>query len=147
MGSKNQRNLSGQAVRDPSIIDALIYNEASGARKSIPVGPHLLPVPDGASGYTTNVTTAKILPTPGKSLAVYNNSAAVHAITLGEDNTVTAQAAGAIQASTQHVGIACTPNAWTYISCGPQNWVIADSALLLVYLIDDETSIRQEASR
>lgn len=145
--AKNQRNLSGASVRDTSTIDNLIYNEASGGRKSVPVGPHLLPLPDGASGFTTDASSVKILPSPGRNLAVYNNSGAVHAITLGEDNTVTAQAAGAVQAGTQHVGIACTPNAWTYIACGVQNWVISDSASLLVYLIDDETSIRQEAAR
>lgn len=145
--AKNQRNLPGSSVRDTSTIDNLIYNEASGARKSIAVGQHLLPLPDGASGYTTNATTAKILPSPGRNLAVYNNAGAVGSITLGEDSTVTAQAPGAIQAATQHVGIACPPNAWTYIGCGPQNWVIASAATLLVYLIDDETSIRQEASK
>jgi len=144
--AKNQRNLPGPSVRDPSTIDTLIYNEASGARKSINVGPHLLPLGNGASGYTTNATTATILPKMGCNLAIYNNSSSVAAITLGEDNTVTAQAAGAIQAGTQHVGIACPPNCWTYLSCGVQNWVIASSASLLVYLIDDETYIRVETT-
>lgn len=144
--AKNQRNIPGQSVRDPSMLDSLIYNEASGARKSIPVGPHLLPLPDGAGGYTTNATTALILPSAGKSLAVYNNAGAVGSITLGEDNTVTSQAPGAVQSGTQHVGIACPANAWTYISSGNQNWVIASAATLLVYLIDDDSSIRQEVA-
>jgi len=144
--AKNQRNLSGVAVRDPSILDNLIYNEASGARKSIPVGPHLLPLPDGASGFTTNATTAKILPSAGRNLAIYNNAGAVGSITLGEDNTVTSLAPGATDAN-GHVGIACPPNSWSYISTGNQNWVIASAATLLVYLIDDETMIRQEATK
>jgi len=140
--AKNQRNLPGTAVRDASIIDNLIYSESSGGQKNVTVGPHLLPLPNGASGYTTDATTAKVLPSPGKNLAVYNNAGVVGSITFGEDNTVTAQAPGAIQAGTQHVGIACPPNSWSYLAAGPQNWVIASAATLLVYLIDDETSIR-----
>lgn len=144
---KNQRNLQGASVRDPSMIDNLIYNEASGARKSIPVGAHLLPLGDGAGGYTTNATTAKILPSAGRNMAVYNNAGAVGSITLGVDNTVVSQAPGAVQAGTSNqVGIACAPNAWTYIGTGNQNWVISSAATLLVYIIDDETSIRQEVA-
>lgn len=142
--AKNQRNIPGQTVRDTSMLDNLIYNEAAGARKSINVGQHLLPLGDGAGGFTTNATTAKILPAGGRNLAVYNNSSTVASITLGEDNTVTAQAAGAIQAGTAHVGIPCIPNAWTYIAAGPQNWVIASNASLLVFLIDDDSNIKVE---
>jgi hypothetical protein len=144
--AKNQRNIPGPITRDQATIDNLTYSESAGARKSAEVGRHLLPLPDGAAGFTTNATTALILPSAGKNLAVYNNAGAVGSITLGEDNTVTSQAPGAVQAGTQHVGIACPPNAWTYIATGNQNWVIASAATLLVYLIDDDSMIRQEVA-
>lgn len=144
--AKNQRNLPGNSVRDPSMIDNLIYNEASGARKSFNVGAHLLPLGDGAGGYTTNATTAKVLPSLGRNLAVYNNAGAVGSVTLGEASTQLSLAAGTADAS-GHVGIACAPNAWTYIACANSNWVISSAATLLVYLIDDETNIKQEATK
>lgn len=148
--AKNQRNFPGQAVQDPSAIANLTYNEQSGAQKNTEVGRKLIALPDGASGFTTNATTAKKLPKKGANLAVYNNAAAVGSITLGtNDPALVSQAPGAVQASTngQSVGIACPPNDWTYIACGDLDWVIASAATLLVYLIDDVSSIKQEAAR
>lgn len=148
--AKNQRNFPGDKVQDPSSIANLTYNEAAGAQKNTEVGRKLLPLPDGASGYTTNATTAKKLPKKGANLAIYNNAAAVGSITLGTNTpALVSQAAGVVQASTdgQSVGIACTPNDWTYIACGELDWVVASAATLLVYLIEDNTSIKQEAAR
>lgn len=148
--AKNQRNFPGQSVQDPSAISNLTYNEQSGAQKNTEVGRKLIALPDGASGYTTNATTAKKLPKKGANLAVYNNAGAVGSITLGTNTpTLVSQAAGAVQASTdgQSVGIACPPNDWTYIAAGDLDWVIASAATLLVYLIDDVSSIKQEAVR
>lgn len=143
--AKNQRNIPGQAVRDPSAIYNNTYSEASGAEKNISVGPHLLPLPAGGGNFTTTPTTATMMPSAGKNIAVFNShTTQVHSITMGEDNTVTAQVAGAIQAGTQHVGIPCTPNDWTYLSCGLQTWIIAESTDLKVFLIDDESSIKIE---
>ncbi|NJO48122.1 MAG: hypothetical protein HC840_00235 [Leptolyngbyaceae cyanobacterium RM2_2_4] len=148
--AKNLRNFPGQAVQDPSSIANLTYNEQSGAQKNAEVGRKLLALPDGASGHTTNATTSKKLPKKGANLAVYNNAGAVGSITLGTNTpTLTSQAPGAVLAGTdgQSVGIACPPNDWTYIACGDLDWVIASAATLLVYLIDDATSIKQEAAR
>jgi len=142
----NKRQIAGNNIVDPGLIDALLYSEASGARKSSEVGRHLLPLGDGASGFTTDATTARVLPSGGRNLAVYNNSAAVHAVTLGESSAQAALAAGATD-GTGHVGIPCPPATWTYIACAGSNWVITDSATLLVFLIDDNTYIRQEASK
>jgi hypothetical protein len=140
------RQLMGQKIQDPSTISNLEYSDAAGSKKVSEVGRHLLPIGDGAGGLTTNATTARILPKQGACLAVYNNAGAVGAITLGNDNTVTAQAPGAVDTN-GNPGVACAPNAWTYIACSNQQWVIASAATLLVYLIDDNSYIRQEASK
>lgn len=136
------RAIPSDQTRDPSAIELLTYNEQAGSRKSSEVGRALIPMGDGAAGFTTDATTRRILPSAGKNLAIYNNSAAVHAVTVG-DVTVTAQAAGAVQNSAGNifVGVACQPNAWTYLAAAQWNYVISDSALLLVYIIDDPTYI------
>jgi len=136
------RQVAGDKSRDPSAIELLEYNEQSGSRKSIEVGRALLPLGDGASGFTTNAVTPRILPSAGRNLAIYNNAATVGAVTVG-DNTMTAQAAGAVQTSgTNHfVGVPCPPNAWTYLAAAQWNWVAANAATLLVFLIDDDTYI------
>lgn len=146
---KNIRNLPSDKVQDPSSISNLTYSNTAGANKNTEVGRHLLPIPvvtAGVLSYKTNVTVATVLPCKGRNLAVYNNAGAVGSITLGEDATITALAAGVADA-TGHVGIACPPNDWTYIACGEQNWVIGTAATLLCYLIDDDTSVKQESVR
>lgn len=144
MANKKIRQIEGTNAQDPGANDILSYSDQAGSRKISEVGRHLLPLGDGASGFTTDASTARVLPSPGKNLAVYNNSAAVHAVTLGLNNAVPANAAGVATAIDQ-VGIACPPNAWTYIACAYHNWVRTDSASLLVYIIDDNTYIRPEA--
>lgn len=137
------RAIAGDKSRDPSIVDLLMYNEKSGARKSINVGQTLIPLGDGAGGFTTNASTApRILPSAGRNLAIYNNAGAVGAVTVG-DNTMTAQAPGAVQVSGSNVfvGVPCPPNAWTYLSAAQWNYVAATAATLLVFLIDDDTYI------
>jgi hypothetical protein len=143
-----KRVIPGPATQDPSTIAAHTYNEPAGSRKSSEVGRHLLPLNSGSGTPTTNATTA-IVVGKGKNLAVYNNAATVGSITLGDSaNPPTSQAPGAVQASTtQNVGIACAPNSWTYIALADQDQVIASAATLLVYLIDDPTSIKQEATK
>ena len=145
--AKNQRVFPGQATQDPSSITVATYNEVSGAQKNTDVGRHLLALNDGAGGWTTDATTVRKLPSKGRNLAVYNNNTAIAAVTLGDSTYVpTAQAAGAVQAATagRNVGIPCTPGNWTYIACGEQDQVIASAATLLVFLIDDATSIKTE---
>lgn len=145
-----KRVIPGPAVQDPSTIAAHTYNEPSGAQKNTEVGRHLKPLQTGAATWSTNATTAVNLPGKGKNLAVYNNAGAVGSITLGDTAfPPVSQAPGAVQAATEgrNVGIACPPNDWTYIACGDQDQVIASAATLLVYLIDDPTSIKVEATR
>lgn len=141
--SIKNRQLPGDQSRDPSALDLLIYNERSGARKSMEVGRALLPLQNGANSWTTNASAAAIaLPSAGKNLAIYNNSSTTYSVTVG-DSTVTAQAVGAVQNSSGNifVGVACQPNSWTYLSTGQWNYVITNNVALLVYLIDDPTYI------
>jgi hypothetical protein len=137
------RSIPGDQTRDPSVVDLLTYNEKSGARKSLTVGPALIPLGDGAGGFTTNASTARrVLPNAGTQLAIYNNSATVGAVTVG-DSTVVAQAVGAVQISDSNVfvGVPCPPNAWMYLSSAQWNYVVASNANLLVFIIDDPTYI------
>lgn len=146
--AKNIRN-KGDSTLDPASIHNLEYNNASGSQKVSEVGRRLLPlkiISGGVLAYTTDASTARVLDSPGKNLAIYNNSGAVGSVTLNESNAIASLAPGATDA-TGHVGIPCPPNAWTYVACDNSNWVITSAATLLVYLIDDETSIKQEASR
>lgn len=144
---KKIRNIQGNDVLDPSVIQNLGFNKASGAEKNMEVGRHLLPIPfisGGAVAYKTDASgTALALPNKGICLAVYNNAGAVGSITLGESAAQASLAAGATDA-TGHVGIPCPPNQWSFIACAEQNFVIASAATLLVFIIDDDTSIQQE---
>jgi hypothetical protein len=133
------RQIPGDQSRDPAIVELLTYSEKSGARKSVNMGLALLPLQNGAASWTTNATTPVSLPAAGQQLAIFNNSAAVQAVTVG-DSTMTAQAAGAVQAGPNpFVGVACQPNTWTYLSTAQWSYVAATSANLLVYLVDDPT--------
>lgn len=144
--SKIIRNVPGYQVQDPSAIAAMEFSKAAGSKKVSEVGRHLLAIPyitGGSVAYTTNTTAATALPSPGLCLAVYNNANAVGSITLGTDNTVSSLAPG-VTDSTGKVGIPCAPNTWTYIACDSKNWVISSASTLLVFIIDDETSVKTE---
>lgn len=148
--AKKIRNVAGQKVRDLSTIGNNVYNEAAGAEKNTDVGRHLKPLQTNATTWSTDASTVVKLPSQGRNLAIYNSDTVVHAVTLGDTTyPPTAQAAGAVQAATngQNVGIPCPAGQWTYIACGDQDQVITDSNTLLVFLIDDDTFIRQEASK
>lgn len=142
--AKNVRTVPGEVVQDQSIIDNLTYNDAAGSQKVSEVGRHLLPVPfinAGALAYTTDLsTTARPLPKSGMGLAVYNKDTTLHAVTLGDDGTVTALAAGATDSS-GNVGVPCAPGAWTYVATSLRKWVKTDSAQLVVLLISDNSLV------
>lgn len=140
--AKYNRSIDNRSIADPHSIDNAQHNQSAGAKKIMNVGPVLLPLPTGAT-FTCNATTAVGLPAIGKNIAVYNNANAVGSITLGTDGTVTVLASGVINASGQ-AGIACPPNAWTYISMGTQQFIIASAATLLVYMVDDASFLSLE---
>lgn len=147
--AKNIRNNPGFAQYDPSSIAGIEFNPAAGSQKVSEVGRSLLPIPiisGGVLAYTTDASTVRRLPSAGKCLAVYNNTTTVGAITLGDDtNTPTALAVGVTNTVGQ-VGIPCAPNAWTYIACANKTKVISSAATLLVFMVDDETTIKPETT-
>ena len=62
---------------------------------------------------------------------------------MGQTNAVAAQAIGAVDAN-GNVGVACAPNAYTLISMGINQWVIASAATLFVYIVEDPTHFTQQ---
>jgi len=143
---KNMRNVPGHQSYDQGSIQNNQYNEAAGSQKNSEVGRHLLPIPLSASSFTTDASTIRVLPRKGMNLAVYNNAGALGSITLGESAAQASLAPGVTDA-TGHVGLPCPPGQWTYIACSTQQWVISSAATLLVFIIDDNSSIKQEAAR
>jgi hypothetical protein len=137
MSYKSQRRTTPDRVVDPGQTDSLVYNSAAGAYKQMQIGAHLKPFTPDGSTFSTNATTSVNLGQPGQMLAVYNNSGTLGSVTVSL-LSVASLAAGVTDAA-GNVGIACPPNAWTYISMADSIWVIASAATLLVYLIDDDT--------
>lgn len=138
--AKNNRVIDNQFLQDPDQIKAVEYNPASGAQKSLAVGPRLIPI-QIASGYTTDASSKVALPYLGANLAIYN-SGALGAITIG-NSSITALAPGAADPN-GNVGVACPPNTWTYVSAGNNQFVFTTAATLFVYIIEDPTRIAQE---
>lgn len=140
--AKNNRVVDIAFVEDPLQIKSIEYNPASGAQKSLIVGPRLVPI-QIAGGYTTNVSGGLvILPFLGANLAIYNNAGAVGAVTAGDSN-ITALAPGVSDAF-GNVGVACAPNSYTYISMGNHRYVTSTASTLLVYIMEDPTRFAQE---
>jgi hypothetical protein len=147
MADIKKRNYPGNNTQDAGAIDNLTYSNSSGARKTAEVGRHLLPFPTPGvgNGYTTDLSSAAYsLPGAGRNLAVYNNSGSVASITFGSSSAITALAAGATDSS-GNVGLPCQANAWSYFAAGYSNYVISSSSSLLVFLINDDTSIQAVA--
>jgi hypothetical protein len=142
MAAKIQRQVSNAFLISGNDAESIEYNPASGACKSLIVGPRLLPIPVGAT-WTTNVTTATALPTLGCLVSIYNNSGTAGSVTVGQNATIASQAIGAFDAN-GNVGVACAPNAYTNLSLGNNQWIIASAATLIVYLVEDPTSINQQ---
>lgn len=145
---QNKRNLPGGTVYDSHTIHTMEFNPAAGGQKVLEVGRCLIPLGNGNASYTTDATTARILPNFGRNIAVYNNANTVGAVTVSADSGVTALTPGQVNttagAGFGDVGVPCKPNDWTYIACGEKNYVIASANTLLVFLIEDPTSIKQE---
>ena len=135
-----KRNIPGQAVQDPCAIDNYEYDQYSGSQKISEVGRNLLPIPTGASSWTTTPTSATALPSAGKNVAVYNNSAAVGTVNFGSSGSIASLAAGVIDAN-GNAGLPVAPNSWAYFAAGTNTWIISSVATMLVFLINDDTSI------
>ena len=139
--AKNTRMIDQKWQISGEDAKSIEYNPASGAQKSLAVGPRLLPI-QISGGYTTNASAGIILPEYGMNLAIYNNAGTVGSITAGT-GTLTALAVGATDAN-GNVGVACPPNAWSYLSMGYNRQIITSAVTLLVYVIEDPTKFIQE---
>ena len=139
--AKLQRSVNNAFLNSGADIVSIEYNPASGGQKSLIVGPRLLPI-QVASGWTTNAASGLVLPSLGMCLAIYNTSGTAGSITISPAST-TSQAIGAVDAN-GNVGVACTPNAWTYLSAGNNQYVITSASTLIVYIIEDPTTITRE---
>jgi hypothetical protein len=143
MAAKIQRVINNQLLNGGQDAVAIEYNPASGGQKSLIVGPRLIPISTGLNTWTTNVTAATAIPYLGANLAIYNNAATAGTVTVGQNATVTSQAIGVSDAH-GNVGVACAPNAYTYLSMGNNQWIIGSAATLFVYIIEDPTYIAQQ---
>jgi hypothetical protein len=143
MANITKRNNSQPGGTDAHAVESLTYNEPAGSRKVSEVGRSLLPIPKSSATppFTTNVTTQTNLPAFGMNFAVYNNSSTVGSVNVGlASNGITTLAPGIADANGS-VGIPCAPNSWTYIAAGSNNCIIASGATLLVFMIEDPTTI------
>jgi hypothetical protein len=141
---RTKRQIHSDAVVDSHLVESVGYNISSGGFKNTPIGPKLKPLNSDGSTFTTNATVSVPLGIAGLNLAIYNNAGAVGSVTVSP-LSVASLAPGATDAA-GNVGVACPPNAWTYISMGDAKWVIASAATLLVYQIDDDSFLSQSTS-
>lgn len=142
------RNVPGNQVQDPSAIAAMEFSKSAGSKKVSEVGKHLIPIPyinAGSVAYTTDASTARRLPNAGLCLAVYNNAGAVGSITLGSAPAAPTSLGVGVTDANGNVGVPCPPGEWTYLACDANVWVIGSAATLLVFIIDDETSVKVES--
>lgn len=144
---KYNRTIDIAAVSSGMDADSLEFNLKSGAKKILPIGPHLIPIPvvvAGSPTWKTDVSTLTALPTLGLNLAVYNNSSTVKSITIGNTSSLASLAVGAVDAN-GNVGVACPPNSYTNLSMGVNQWIISSDNTLIVYLVEDDTRITAES--
>jgi hypothetical protein len=141
--AKNNRVVDTKQLQDGMSIEAVQNNPPSGGRKSLTVGPRLLPIPAPAGTWTVTPTTLTPLPKLGLNIAIYNNSGSVGTIVIG-GNAITTLTPGQIDSS-GNVGVPCPPNAWSYLSMGYNQYVITSASTLLVYIMEDPTWIAQES--
>lgn len=146
MANIKKRNNSQPGGTDAHMVESLTYNEAAGSRKVSEVGRSLLPLATG-SGFTTNVSTLTNLGNFGQNLAVYNSGGSAGSITFGTYGTAvptTSLAAGGTDAN-GNVGLPCPANSWSYFAAGSKNQVISSASTLLVFMIEDPTTITFQA--
>ncbi len=138
MGMKVKNRRTADNNYDPSSVDSNSYNDPAGGRKITDVGHHLKPI-DVGSGFTTDATTKRKI---GKGIAIAVFSVAGGAVTIGDNATVTALAAGVVDAS-GHVGIPVPPNSWVYLNTYTYDTVITEAGVMTFIIEDDSYIVNQ----
>jgi hypothetical protein len=133
------RNRKNKVVSDPANIADLTFNEMSGAKKNLPVGPFLIPIDDGAGGKTTSATTIRALEL-GSQLYIYNTTGAAASVRFSNNPAATALAAGVVDAPSGDVGVPCSPGIYTQL-CNFDHRYIITQAGLLIFKVNDGTRI------
>lgn len=141
---KISRTFPPKAVQDPTAIVNAQNNQYSGAEKNLTVGPNLAPMAYSNAGtlvYTTDASTARNIGT-GKNFAIYNPGSS-GSVTFGAGLTAPLSlSAGAT--GNDNVGIPC-PAGWSYLANYDKSWVISSSNTLLVFIIQDDTTLSTTA--
>jgi hypothetical protein len=138
------RQIKDRDANGSGDIDNITYNEPAGAQKQLSVGPHLVPLNDGASGFTTDATTIRAM-RRGTALAIFNtNATTVYAATIRGASTGTALASGVTDPITGEVGVPCAPLSWTYLNSYDKQYVITNNVALQVFEIFDESYITNQ---
>lgn len=138
---KYNRTIDPNAIGSGLDAATLTFNPQSGANKTLPTGPHLLPIPVGTT-WTTSANGAPVnLPRLGLNIAVYNNAGAVGTITIGNTPGIASLGIGAVDIY-GNAGVPCPPNSWTYLSMGYNQWIITSAATMFVFLFDDSTFVQ-----
>lgn len=136
---------NSKKTHDPHSVVNNSYNEYAGAEKNIQVGPVLKPLKLTAITFTTDASTLRKI-SKGSQLAIYNNAGAVGSVVVSKLQTRTLLAPGAVDNTAGDgygdVGIPCAPNAWTYVSVWDNSVVITSAATLLVFTIEDDSSVK-----
>lgn len=143
MANKLQRVVDIAFLNSGPDVESIEYNPASGAQKSLLVGPRLLPIPLSSTSWTTDASTKRALPLLGSNIAIYNNSGTVASIVIG-NSSITTLAPGVTDAS-GNVGVALPPNSWTNLSMSNNQYIITSASTALVYIVEDPTRIIQES--
>lgn len=128
---------------DPNHIETTIYNNTSGGQKNLSTGPLLEPIKIDDSTYTCDATIVKQIP-EGTVFWIYNNSVSVRTVRFGSVNTITSSGVPGTCYADGTVDIACVPGEYTQLTSSSYNWIIASSADLKVYIMQDDSYIPKE---
>jgi len=142
---KNVRNNQEQAL-DQGTIANQAYNQAAGVHKVAEAGLKLKPFDLGTdpATHTTNASTIRKVG-KGRTLALYNNSAAALAYTLTNDGALAAALTIGDTNAAGDVGVPVPANSWHFTNSYDREYVLTNSADLLLFIVEDDTNITQRS--
>lgn len=119
-----QRQKAGQDTKGHQAIQDLKYNDKAGADKTIQTMGNLAPL--------GSLAAAVDLQTPGKTIAIYNNTGVVHWVAASTSPTLAAPTGFSD-------GIALAPNQYTTITLTKETFIRADVGTVYGYEVVDDT--------